>query len=136
MDKKQIELVKGSWAILEPVRQHVGELFYEKLFLVTPDVKYLFGTDIKTQAARLITMLNYVVERLDAPEALAGELHRIGTRHRSYGAKPGHFIAVGRCLLATLQEVLGPVWNEDLRQAWVEAYSMIAGGMTRTHQVV
>src|SRR5689334_9227099 len=107
MTQQQIKLVQQSWAHVMPAAKQAGMLFYQKLFEAAPGVRHLFKTDVSEQAGKLVTMLGYVVSKLNRMEELLPEVKKLGVRHNNYGTEPAHYEVVGQCLVATLKEGLG-----------------------------
>lgn len=46
--------------------------------------------------------------------------------HAAYGVLEAHCPAFGECLLAALESAAGGAWNNELKQAWAEAYGAVA----------
>jgi hemoglobin-like flavoprotein len=134
MTLHQVQLVQSSWNKVRPLGAAAGELFYTKLFDAAPSVRQLFNYDIKPQADKLIYMLSYIVSRLDKLDTLTDDIRKLAVRHSDYGAEPAHYEVVGQCLVATLQDALPEVWDEELEQAWVAAYTILADAMIRAQQ--
>lgn len=109
----------------------IGRHFYESLFIRHPDVRPLFPADMAGQQRKLESALELVVRRLGDQETLVPLLEDLGRRHADYGVLPVHFEAVGHQLLATLEFLSGPTWNDNLRRAWAHAYDRIAHVMVR-----
>ena len=129
MTQQQIILVQQSWAGVLPVAKQAGLMFYSKLFEAAPGVRHLFKPDISEQANKLVTILGYIVSKLDHMEALLPEVKKLGERHNAYGAEPFHYEVVGQCLLATLKEGLGTQWTVEVQDAWITAYSTLKNVM-------
>lgn len=129
MTKEQIQLVQQSWSKVLPIAKEAGILFYEKLFLLAPEVRHLFKPDINGQAGKLVMMLGYIVVKLPHMKELLPEVQRLGEKHAAYGAEPVHYEAVGRCLIATLKEGLGKDWTPEVQDAWITAYNTLKNVM-------
>lgn len=129
MTQEQIQLVQQSWKKVMPVAKQAGLIFYSKLFEAAPGVRHLFKEDITEQANKLVTILGYVVVKLNDLEALLPEVRRLGVRHNSYGTEPAHYEVVGQCLIATLKEGLGSEWTAEVQDAWVTAYNTLKNVM-------
>lgn len=131
MTQQQVELVKNSWLLIRQNMQDADELFYNKLFTTAPEVRSMFQTPIPEQSKKLMQMLDYVVRKLDTVETIVGDITKMGTRHHTYGARAAHYDVVGACLLETMGEVMTPFWDEDLKAAWTEAYTLVAATMMK-----
>ena len=131
MSQNNIALVKNSWAIVAQLEMEVvGGLFYNRLFEIMPSVKPMFSkTPMPEQSKKLLTMLSYVIGKLDKLEEIMDEVTKLARRHTQYGVKNEHYAAVGTALLWTLEQGLGELWNATLAAAWTEIYGILAGAM-------
>ncbi len=131
MTKNNVELVQGSWAIVATMdMETVGGLFYDRLFELMPEVKPMFSrSPIPEQSKKLLTMLAYVIARLNKPEQIMDEVGKLARRHTTYGVNDAHYSAVGTALLWTLEKGLGARWNDALKFAWLEIYLTLAEAM-------
>ena len=104
MTTNSIELVKNSWAKVATMdMQVVGGLFYDRLFEIAPEVKPMFTkTPIPEQSKKLITMLSYVISKLDKLEDIMDEVKKLAQPHSTYGVRDAHYSAVGNALLEFL----------------------------------
>jgi hemoglobin-like flavoprotein len=125
----QITLVKDSWAKVEPIAPAAATLFYDRLFSVAPGVRPLFPADMTEQKGKLMAMLGAVVGGLDDLNGIVGDVQALGARHAGYGAAPEHYPVVGECLLWTLGQGLGDEFTPEVKQAWTEAYGVLASTM-------
>jgi hemoglobin-like flavoprotein len=129
MKTQQIQLVKETWGYVIAKSDEAGELFYSRLFEVAPGVKHLFKGDVKEQSRKLMSMVTYVVTKLDKLDTIVGEIKSLAQRHNKYGAQPEHYAVVGQCLLYTLKTGLGAKWTKETEQAWTAVYQVLAGAM-------
>ena len=130
MTPNQIQIVKKTWGIvakLDPVV--AGSLFYTRLFTGRPEIKQLFKSSMQEQSAKLISMINYAVSKLDKPATMLNEVAKLAKRHVQYGVQPGHYLLVGNALIWTLAQALDEQWTEETRAAWVSCYTMISNAM-------
>ena len=77
------------------------------------------------QGNHLFDSLKFVVGNLRNSELLEKTLKGLGTRYVKYGVLPQHYPLVGNSLLKTLAELAGDAWTPDVKQAWVDAYTVI-----------
>lgn len=136
MTTNNIELVKQTWSLVAKIEMEtVGGLFYNRLFEEMPEVKHMFGrTPIPEQSRKLLTMLSYVISKLDKLDEIMEEVTKLAQRHTKYGVKDEHYAAVGAALLWTLEKGLGEHWNDSVRIAWTEVYTTLAGAMMAAQQ--
>lgn len=122
-------LIKESFAVVEPVADKVAGYFYARLFIENPGVRDMFPPYMDAQRDRLLGAIVRIVQGIDRPEFLANFLEQLGRDHRKFGAKPAHYEAVGRALVAALKRYAGDSWTPQVEAAWVAAYSIAAQTM-------
>ena len=129
MTPEQVQLVRQTFALLEPRARVAGLIFYQQLFALDPALRTLFNTDIEIQGRKLMQMLGAAVGLLESPNALRAVLQDLGRRHATYGVEDAHYDTVGAALLAMLQECLGPALTPPARVAWAALYANVAAAM-------
>lgn len=131
MQPTTIQLIKTSFAKVEPNAGLVATLFYNRLFELDPALRPLFRSDMQRQGFKLMTMLRVVVHGLDRLEDLVSTIEALGERHATYGVSDAHYSTVGAALLGTLAEGLGDGFTPEVEAAWTEAYMILAETMQR-----
>jgi hemoglobin-like flavoprotein len=129
MNETTIELVQKSWAKVLPNVDAVGDLFYNNLFELDPELKKLFKGDIKAQGKKLMQMISVAVSKLRNLDTLVPALQELGARHVDYNVEAPHYDTVASALVKTLGEGLGDEFTDELKAAWVEVYGLIAKTM-------
>jgi hemoglobin-like flavoprotein len=129
MTPAQIDEVKRSFALVAPIADQVGILFYTRLFEIDPSLRRLFKADIKAQSKKLMQMIAVAVNGLDALETIVPAVQALGARHAGYGVTDAHYDTVASALLWTLEQGLGDVFTPAAREAWTAAYVLLAGTM-------
>ena len=130
MTTEDISRIKNSWKSLREIKPEIiGDVFYTKLFLESPELKPLFTGPREQQSRKLINMLNVVIARLDRLDELKDDIRKLAIRHTGYGVRPAHYDLVGAALLWTLKTALAAEWSEALEKAWVKCYSTLATTM-------
>ena len=129
MTPAQIELIQSSWQKVVPIKEKAAELFYGKLFELDSSLKPLFKGDMKEQGRKLMAMINTVVVNLDKLDTLVPAVQDLGKRHVAYNVKAEHYTTVATALLWTLGAGLGDAFTDDVKAAWTEAYTTLAGVM-------
>lgn len=129
MTNAQVKLVQGTFAKVAPIADKAAEIFYAKLFELDPSLKPLFKSDIKDQGRKLMAMIAAAVNGLDDLEKLVPVVQGLGKRHVDYGVTPDHYDTVAAALLYTLEVGLGDDWTPEVKQAWVEVYTVLATTM-------
>ncbi|WP_210530451.1 globin domain-containing protein [Rubellimicrobium arenae] len=130
MTPTDIALLRTQFAATKGKEDLFASLFYARLFRIAPELRPLFGQDIHVQSRKLMAALALAVNGLDRPESLRPALHTLGARHAGYGVTAAMFAPVGRAMLDTLADMLGPALDEQARQAWQSALGTVAAMMT------
>lgn len=136
MTTNNIELVKETWSLVAKIDMvTVGGLFYDRLFEQMPEVRPMFSrSPLPEQSKKLLTMLGYVISKLDKLDEILDEVAKLAQRHTKYGVRDEHYAAVGAALLGTLEKGLGEHWNDSVRIAWTEVYTTLANAMMAVQQ--
>ena len=129
MTSDQIELVRDSFRKILPIKSEAAALFYGRLFEIAPDVRAMFSNDLSAQGAKLMAAIGFVVAGLDKLETIVPEVQAMARRHLGYGVEEHHYAVVGEALIWTLEQGLGRAFTPQLRQAWLEAYGILAEAM-------
>jgi hemoglobin-like flavoprotein len=132
MTNEQRMLVRESWLRCQPTLRQAGAQFYERLFALDPAAGRLFaGTDMASQQRKLVGMLTEIVAQLDRPESLVPDVSALGRQHMHYGVKEADYETAGAALIWTIEQGLGDAFTPAVREAWTEAYLLVATLMRR-----
>ena len=126
---QQIELVQASFKKVVPIAGTAADLFYDRLFEIAPAVRPMFPEDLGEQKKKLIGMLATAVNGLHKLYTIVPAVQDLGRRHKGYGVSDEHYTPVGAALLWTLEKGLGAEFTPDVKSAWTEAYTTLAGVM-------
>jgi hemoglobin-like flavoprotein len=129
MTPHQISLVTSSWQKVAPISETAAGLFYGKLFEMDPALKPLFKGDMKEQGKKLMSMINAAVLSLDRLDKVVPAVQDLGRRHAKYGVRQKDYETVAGALVWTLGEGLGPAFTDEVKQAWVATYTVLATTM-------
>jgi hemoglobin-like flavoprotein len=131
MHPGQAQLIRESFAKIEPRAAIAALMFYQRLFALDPSLRALFQHDIEHQAVKLMQALRFAVTTLDNPRELQPVLESLGRRHVHYGVEERHYETVGIALLDAIECLLGPDFTPEVREAWLAIYKQIADTMKR-----
>ena len=130
MTPTQVQLIRSSWASVEPIADQAATLFYGRLFELDPRLEDLFAsTDMPKQRKVLMQTLTVVVKSLDKLDQLVPAIQALGRRHVGDGVEPEQYPTVGAALIWTLEQGLGDSFTPDVREAWETAYGTLASVM-------
>ena len=126
MNTQQIELVKRSYDLVDPIAETAAALFYGRLFELDPSLRPLFRGDLESQGKKLMASIKLVVMGLEKPETILPAVRSLGQRHQGYGVQDAHYATVGAALLWTLEQGLGDAFTPEVKEAWTAAYTLLA----------
>ena len=127
MTPTDIDRIRASWAAVEPIADAAAGLFYGRLFELDPAIERLFRrTDMPAQRKVLMQTLTVVVKSLDKLDQIVPAVQALGRRHAGYGVREEHYATVGAALLWTLDRGLGDAFTPEVRDAWADAYGILA----------
>ncbi|MEL6945496.1 MAG: globin domain-containing protein [Bacteroidota bacterium] len=128
MTQQEIRLVQESVEKILPQTREMGDLLYQRLFEIAPEVKSLFKTDIATQSRKLMSILVHIIANLDQLDKLSEEFKDLASKHHDYQITPEHYRFLKSAFLWTLEQKLSN-WSIDLENAWRVAYDTLVGAM-------
>ncbi len=126
---KQVDLVQDSFVKLLPQMDSTGELFYDRLFKVAPQVRRMFKKDMKTQHQNLMSTLQIAVNGLRNLETLLPIVQDLGRKHVGYHVVPEQYDLVAEVLIWTLEQQLAQDFTPSVKVAWRTALSLIINVM-------
>lgn len=129
MNTRQIQLVQASFEQVLPIADTVAALFYGRLFEIDPGLRPLFKGDVQEQGRNLMLMLTVVVRGLNRIEQLSSIVQALGRRHGGYGVHDEDYTTVAEALLWTLEKGLGEAFTDEVEEAWLAAYILLATTM-------
>jgi hemoglobin-like flavoprotein len=124
------QLIRSTWAAVEPIQDVASDLFYARLFELDPKLAALFAeTDMRRQGRMLMQTLAIVVKSLDDLSIVVPAVEALGRRHVGYGVQPEDYGTVGAAFLWTLEQGLGEAFTPEARAAWAGAYGIVSSVM-------
>ena len=136
MTTDQVKMVQESFKKVVPIAGTAADLFYDRLFTIAPEVRSLFPDDLAEQKKKLIAMLATAVNNLHQVDKIVSAVEDLGKRHVAYGVTAEHYAPVGAALLWTLEKGLGADFTPQVKAAWTETYSTLAGVMQKAAATV
>lgn len=129
MTPQQIDFVQQSWEKVVPIAKDAAKLFYDRLFQLDPALRSIFHGDMEEQGRKLTTILTTVVRGLKNLEKLKQAVWQLGRRHAVYQVTKPMYATVAEALIWTLQQGLGAAFTDVIKEAWIEAYTVLASVM-------
>jgi hemoglobin-like flavoprotein len=132
LTERQQQLVRESFAHLEPVADAAASIFYFRLFDLDPSVRALFAADMTAQRRNLMQTLGTIVRGIDRLDLLGPSIAALGRRHAAYGVRPNDYETVEVALIDGMEETLGSIFDAETRAAWAAAYRYLSATMQGT----
>jgi hemoglobin-like flavoprotein len=130
MSPEQKQLVQSTWTMVVPIADTAAGLFYDRLFAIDTSTRAMFSsTNMAEQKKKLMQALAFVVGGLEKTEQLVPTIQSLGRSHVRYGVTDKHYDSVGSALLWTLEQGLKEAWTPAVKDAWIAAYTLVAGVM-------
>lgn len=132
ISQNSIDLVQTSFQKVIPIADIAVGIFYDNLFEISPEARALFPTDkdkMTGQKNKLRDMLVVSVNGLSNLDKLVPMLQSLGKRHIGYKVEKEHYDMVGSALIGALATGLGDDFTPEVKQAWVEVYTLMANTM-------
>ena len=129
MTPEQITLVQQSFKKVVPIQEQAAEIFYNRLFLIAPEVEPYFSGDMADQGMKLMATLGAVVNGLRDLSAIVPVAEELARDHVAYGVQAKDYEPVGAALLYTLKAGLGDDFDAETEAAWTTAYKTLSGVM-------
>ncbi|MEK6202850.1 MAG: FAD-binding oxidoreductase [Psychrobacter sp.] len=126
---KTLEIVKATVPILEEHGTTITTVFYKNMFEEHPELLDIFNETnqkLGRQQTALATTVLAAAKHLDKLATLLPQVTQISHKHRALQILPEHYPIVGNHLIGAIKEVLGEAANDDIIDAWTEAYDEIA----------
>ncbi len=129
-----LRLIENSFQTVAKQGELFVNTFYGTLFNEYPETQQLFTDRAASQRKKLLLSLTTIVGALDNPDVLVPYLEQLGSIHQKHHVTPYYYEAFRRVLLQSLAQFLEPHWNEELEQAWGEAYDTVAEIMLKYYE--
>jgi hemoglobin-like flavoprotein len=129
LDPDHVALVKRTFVRVAPDAEAFARTFYARLFELDAALRPLFTTDLDEQGRKLMAMLATAVNGVDEMDTISPMLEALGARHAAYGVRSHDYPTLGAALVWTLGEYLGSDFTDEARDAWLEAYDLLARTM-------
>lgn len=129
LDQKTIDIIKATVPVLEEHGNDITKVFYKRMFENHPELKNIFNQTNQRkgdQSKALADTVYAAAYHIDQLETILPKVKQIAEKHTSLHIKPEQYPIVGKYLLLAMKEVLGEAANEEILQAWEQAYGIIA----------
>lgn len=129
MDKRQIKLVEQTFAQIAARGDPVVDVFYSELRGFDPKLGELVASGLAAQRRTLLTTIETIVSHLGQPRRILEPAQKLAVRSLVFSTLSQQTSFVGNALLRTLKRELGAGYTDDVRDAWISAYRLVADAM-------
>lgn len=124
-----IEIVKATVPVLEEHGTAITKVFYKNMFIEHPELLDIFNETnqkLGRQQNALASTVLAAAKHIEHLAVLLPQVTGISHKHRALQILPEHYPIVGKHLIGAIKQVLGEAANDDIINAWTEAYDEIA----------
>lgn len=129
MDRIQAHRVASVFRLFEPC----GEAFVARVLLRladrAPAVRRHFPDDLAPHYLTLFQTLRQIVHRLHEFSKLEPGLMRLGRDLAARGVTPAHLAVIRAEFLATMRELAGLDWSDQIERDWDYALKAVCGAL-------
>ena len=128
LSEQTIAIVKATAPVVAANAEAITRRFYQLMFSGNPEVKAYFNQahQTGTQQRALAGSICAYAANIDNLGALGDAVELITQKHCSLMIQPEHYPIVGKHLLVAIKDVLGEAVTDEVRDAWAEAYGVLA----------
>lgn len=129
LTEKQIELVKNTVPLLEKHGVEITTIMYRQMLEHNPELRQIFNQGHQRtgrQQHSLAAAILAYAQNIENPIVLFNAVKHIASKHVSLNIRAEHYPIVGKHLLDAIEQVLGPQANDEILDAWAEAYAQLA----------
>lgn len=126
MIDQEILIVQHTWLdVAKKEGPNFGELFYTKLFELSPQLKMHLKTDLACYSKKLISVLDYLIEKLDNVSVIH-EARVLGKKYAHYGIKQEDYANIKEAFFWALKNKLADKWTPTVMVSWIWFYSTLS----------
>jgi hemoglobin-like flavoprotein len=125
LSPRETELVRSTFALVEPKFQIAALAFHQRLFALSPALRSRLRSNIDAESEELMALLRVVVDFADRPAMLRTVLADPDVGCASYDAGAEYHEVVGEALLWSLAMTLGQSFTPEARAAWAELHALV-----------
>lgn len=124
-----MEIIKATVPVLEEHGTAITKVFYKNMFIEHPELLDIFNETnqkLGRQQNALASTVLAAAKHIEHLAVLLPQVTGISHKHRALQILPEHYPIVGKHLIGAIKQVLGEAANDDIINAWTEAYDEIA----------
>jgi nitric oxide dioxygenase len=135
MTPEQMQLVRLSLAQATTDRYAMGREFYQRLFVIAPDLRARFSGNIEDESEKLKETLTLAFASLTDMPFLVATLEALAARGVARDMPEHHCRAVAQALLWAIERRIGAAFTQHVCNAWI-AFLAVAVSILRGPEMV
>ncbi len=130
LSEKTIQIVKAITPAVAADAETITRRFYTLMFEANPEVQAYFNQAHQHSGGQQRALAGAICayfSHIDHLEVLKPAVELIAQKHCSLNIQPEHYPIVGKHLVAAIKDVMGEAVTQEVEDAVVEAYQVLAG---------
>lgn len=125
MTPEQIQLVRLTLAQATAGDRALGREFYQRLFVLAPDLRARFQGDVEAEYPKLRDALKLAFAALSDLPFLIATLEALARRGVARGLSDQHCRAISKALLWAIEQRVGPAFTPQVCNAWIAFLAVV-----------
>ena len=125
LSPRQIEVLRSTFALLEPKSRIAALAYYQKLCALNPALRPRLEHDLDEESEKLVALWRAAADFADRPGLLQAMLAVPGRGCASYDAGGENHAATGEALLWSLATTLGKEFTPEAHGAWAALHAAL-----------
>jgi ferredoxin-nitrate reductase len=124
LSEESIHIVQQSYPRVKNKLEKIMTALYTKLFEMAPELKEMFGLEVKEITKKQAELISLFVENIDNYHVLESRIDEVVKKHIEKKVQPKHYKLFGDAFMKAITEECNLTYSE--REAWKEIYNYIA----------
>ena len=125
MTPEQIQIVRLTLAQATTDERALGREFYQRLFIIAPDLRARFRGDIVEESAKLKDALKLTFGALSDLPFLVATLEALARRGIAHGLTDTQCRAISKSLLWAIERRIGAAFTAQVCDAWIAFLAVV-----------
>jgi nitric oxide dioxygenase len=125
MTPEQIQIVRLTLAQATTGERALGREFYQRLFVIAPDLRARFHGDVEAESPKLRDALKLVFASLSDMPFLVATLEALARRDVTRELSDYHCRAVAKSLLCAVERRIGAAFTPQVCDAWIAFLAVV-----------
>jgi len=132
MTPEQIKLVRFTLAQATAGRSAIGREFYQRLFVIAPDLRARFQGDVEAECPKLKDALKLAFALLRDLPFLIETIESLARRGVARDLSDQHCRAISKALLWAIEHRIGAAFTPQVCDAWIAFLAVVVSVLRST----